>query len=533
MTLIKSVTPAEIDITLGPQALLTFKEMKNQHYSALGEFVDNSIQSYLDNKEALKQAIPNYKPLIHIEVSSDLIRIEDNCAGISEENAMRAFDIGNPNKLGGIGTFGMGMKVSACWYSDTWKVETKALDEDIAKTYSVDIQKIVKTGLFNIGPKTKSAKKATPYTYITISKPHRYPRTNEVTMVRKYLADMYRWFIEDNEIDIFYNGKKLKYEVPPVKLLSEYPHEINKEEIQWASVIPKLDLGDGYWAQGFAFLRKVKANPQRGFGIFWKNKLIEGNWHDKWMPSASEYETKSDKDKYGIYMGENSAINQRLEGWLHISPKFRTAYTKNQVMWAGKEEVLKAELKKYLHQATIYHGDENAKYDFINQAKNGRWQWDPETDPIGGGGPVFPNPPGTGGNEPIDIHPLPPEVKTPEPEPIIPSTNTEKLTVRYEGTEWDIFINRVSNNVNRFVTKTDGPDGKKHGEKRSFAIEVNVAHEFAYKYFTNSGLDIQVEGITKLAVAMVIAQICSEESTKSSNSFFRHLNEILRSPYFT
>ena len=44
MTLIKLTTPAEIDITLGPQALLTFKEMKNQHYSALGEFVDNSIQ---------------------------------------------------------------------------------------------------------------------------------------------------------------------------------------------------------------------------------------------------------------------------------------------------------------------------------------------------------------------------------------------------------------------------------------------------------------------------------------------------------
>ena len=43
----------QIELTLGLQALLTFKEMKNQHYHALGEFVDNSIQSYLDNKDAL------------------------------------------------------------------------------------------------------------------------------------------------------------------------------------------------------------------------------------------------------------------------------------------------------------------------------------------------------------------------------------------------------------------------------------------------------------------------------------------------
>ena len=97
------------------------------------------------------------------------------------------------------------MKVSACWYSDNWKVETKAFNENVAKTYEVDIQKIVKSGEVKIGPKTEDAKGATPFTRITLIKPHRYPRTSEVTNVRKYLEDMYRWFINDNEIDIFYN----------------------------------------------------------------------------------------------------------------------------------------------------------------------------------------------------------------------------------------------------------------------------------------------------------------------------------------
>ena len=180
---------------------------------------------------------------------------------------------------------------------------------------------------------------------------------------------MYRWFINDNEIDIFYNGNKLKYKVPKVKELSEFPHEKDKKVIKWATEIPKLDLGDGYSARGFAYLRDKKANPQRGFGIFWQNKLIEGNWHSKWMPSHTDYDNKDEQEKYAIYAGENSAINQRLEGWIHISKNFRTTFTKDQVIWDGKEDVLIEKLKKYLQTAIIYESNDTKKYNFINQAK--------------------------------------------------------------------------------------------------------------------------------------------------------------------
>ena len=520
----------QVQLTLGLQALLTFKEMKNQHYTALGEFVDNSIQSYLDNKDDLK-TIPNYKPSIHIDATSDEIVIEDNCAGISEENAVRAFDIGNPNSLGGIGTFGMGMKVSACWYSDTWKVETKAFNEDVAKTYDVDIQKIVKSGEVNIGPETQSAKNVTPYTRITLLKPHRYPRTSEVTNVRKYLEDMYRWFINDEEIDIFYNGQKLKYKVPPVKELSEFPHEKDKKVIKWATEIPKLDLGDGYSARGFAYLRDRKANPQRGFGIFWQGKLIQGNWHNKWMPSAHDYENKVDKEKYGIYATENSAINQRLEGWIHLSKNFRTSFTKDQVMWGGKEEVLIEKLYKYLKSAKIYESDDTKEYNFIDQAKRGSWRWSPEEDPISTDGDDFPGEI----KEPITIPPIgDPE---PDPDPIedpkkFPSAEGQNITMRYDGTLWDVTITKVANEINQFVKKTDGPTGERHEDKRRFEIQVNVAHPFVYKFFTASGIENSTEGIVKLAVAIVIAGICSDESTKNSNAFFRHLDAILKAEGF-
>ena len=97
----------DINFTLGHTAVLTFKNLNSSHPYSIGEFVDNSIQSYLDNKEELHKTRDNYKALIEIDYDKDdkEISIKDNCGGISDEDAIRAFTLGhpNPNKKG-IGT---------------------------------------------------------------------------------------------------------------------------------------------------------------------------------------------------------------------------------------------------------------------------------------------------------------------------------------------------------------------------------------------------------------------------------------------
>ena len=50
----------------------------------------------------------------------------------------------------------MGMKVSACWFSDTWSVETKHFKEDLIKTYAVDVNKVA-AGKMNIGINKKAS----------------------------------------------------------------------------------------------------------------------------------------------------------------------------------------------------------------------------------------------------------------------------------------------------------------------------------------------------------------------------------------
>ena len=114
-------------------------------WHATAEFVDNSLQSYLDNKSRLKKLHNNYKLKIDIYVSSSVIEIKDNAGGISKETYERAFQAAmRPKRQTGLSEFGMGMKTAACWFSNLWSVKSKALGEDFATEAKFDIEKITK-----------------------------------------------------------------------------------------------------------------------------------------------------------------------------------------------------------------------------------------------------------------------------------------------------------------------------------------------------------------------------------------------------
>ena len=112
------------DIKIESGLISVLKAIDNKIHFALGEFVDNSIQSFIENKKELEKITPGYRAKIEIFVEGSDIIVQDNCGGISSKDEERAFSLAhaNPN-IAQIGTYGMGMKVSACWFSDTWSVK--------------------------------------------------------------------------------------------------------------------------------------------------------------------------------------------------------------------------------------------------------------------------------------------------------------------------------------------------------------------------------------------------------------------------
>src|SRR5205823_5211700 len=101
---------------------------------ALAEFVDNSLQSFLDYRgELLSADGAAYKLRVSIEIDTydrGRITIRDNAAGIHESDYERAFrPAAVPLNRNGLSEFGMGMKSAACWFAQNWTVRTTALDE--------------------------------------------------------------------------------------------------------------------------------------------------------------------------------------------------------------------------------------------------------------------------------------------------------------------------------------------------------------------------------------------------------------------
>ena len=79
---------SKVSIALQPSVYSTFRALNNTVSFTLGEYVDNAVQSYLNNKNELQAVEPNYQ--LEVRITVDWERrtntIIDNAAGISSEN---------------------------------------------------------------------------------------------------------------------------------------------------------------------------------------------------------------------------------------------------------------------------------------------------------------------------------------------------------------------------------------------------------------------------------------------------------------
>src|SRR6516165_8315156 len=138
----------KVSIRPGVSILSVLRHLNYKPWFALAEFVDNSLQSYLDNRTSLEASHgADFKLRVRIDVESSptpRISIKDNAAGIARDQFPRAFrPAAIPADKSGLSEFGMGMKSASCWFSPRWQVRTKALGEPVERTVRFDIDRIV------------------------------------------------------------------------------------------------------------------------------------------------------------------------------------------------------------------------------------------------------------------------------------------------------------------------------------------------------------------------------------------------------
>lgn len=340
-------------VTIRPKTsiLSILKFLEYETWFALAEFVDNAVDSYSKNEKKLKRIEgDDFQLKVEIEINEqeNRITIRDNAAGIAEKDFPRAFRAAEaPPDSDGLSEFGMGMKSAACWFSDSWRVTTKALGETEEKAVYFDIKKIKKDDIEELYVEKESAGKNEHYTRIELLEvDKRMPRRRGLGKVKDHLTGIYRDFIRKGILILKLDGEELQFEEPKVLVAPRFDDPQGKS-IRWKRDVD-FEMGDGKRVHGFVAIRERASTSEAGLALFRRGRIIEGSFDNAFRPEE-------------IFGAANTFRYQRVFGELHLEG-FDAIFTKKGVVWEDNIddflECLKNELNKkgfpLLQQAERY-----------------------------------------------------------------------------------------------------------------------------------------------------------------------------------
>ena len=275
-----------VNILPGVQTLALFRHYAYTPWQALAEFVDNSISSWQRMQKELESVEgKGFKLTIKIDFdpAEGRLRIADNAGGIGTAEYGRAFTVGVvPADLTKMNQFGVGMKVAACWFADHWQVRTSALNEPVISTVTFNMPDIIKNSLENLPVDQVKAKPEVHMTEILLWDLHHVPQGRTLVKIGDHLTKMYRKFIADGSVNIYWLGKKLAVEHPTVLTAPFYKNPAGPPR-EW-----KLPLDfklAGLRITGTALLFEFFKRTDCALNLFWRGRLIKGNMEPHYRPS--------------------------------------------------------------------------------------------------------------------------------------------------------------------------------------------------------------------------------------------------------
>ncbi|MBC7488847.1 MAG: ATP-binding protein [Glaciimonas sp.] len=338
-----------MQLSVGIESINSYKRLSYNVWFALAEFVDNSTQSYRDNKALLDAAYENENTRLTISILYDpdtrTLTIRDNSIGMSQTELEAALLIAaNPPREGGRSKYGMGLKTAACWFGDEWTIKTKKLGEKESVRVTVDVPAVAerRTGL--LAPDIHPAEESAHYTEIKIGKLHRRFSTATKNNTRKHLASIYRRDLKEGATEIWFQNELVKWESFGSKSFLN-----DKEGNQYLKNV-SIDV-NGKTVTGWVGVLASGGRTFGGFSLLQNDRVIRG-YPTAWKPAAI----------FGQEEGSNDTVNQRLCGELNVDG-FQVNHTKEDISWQDDEqeileEKLAEECKTFRQVArTPYKGD--------------------------------------------------------------------------------------------------------------------------------------------------------------------------------
>lgn len=313
-----------IELKIGLDTITSYRRLSYTAWHAIAEFVDNSTQSYFDNKNALDEVFrSNGETGLEVSVVYDrsapggLLRITDNAMGMSLEELRRAMHVAmRPPSPVGRSRYGMGLKTSACWIGNQWTVRTKKLGETSEYAVTVDVDRVA-NGDPALPFETRSGLDPSKhYTLLEITQHIRSFKGRRLGKIREYLRSMYREDFRTGQLRLLWNHENLVWGDPKI-LIGRDGNPLRKDF--------QFEV-DGKRVSGWVGILERGSRADAGFSIIHSGRVIKG-WPDSWRPSSL----------YGQIQGSNDLVNQRLVGEIHLDD-FEISHTKDDILWLGSQE---------------------------------------------------------------------------------------------------------------------------------------------------------------------------------------------------
>ena len=506
-----------------------FPHMNYKPWFALGEMVDNSIQSYFKNRDSLRKIHgPSFRLQIDISFSqgsNPMIVVEDNAGGISEEDAIRAFTpAAPPTDKTGISQFGIGMKSSATWYSHYYVISSSALGENVSRTVTFDIEKIISEEIEDLFIETQPKDKNSHGTRIVMSKLHQgIPTGGTLGKIRSYLASIYREFIKSGEIVMTVGDEKLNHFSPELLEAKFWDKqgEVTSSPIQVWQLPIDFTLSDS-WEKDISPNKPLTAPRIRG----WIGILKEGStkysgaaliWKKKVVVGAGSL-AQGDEDSYrpnSIFGASTTFPFQRLIGEIDVSELQVTSF-KDQIDWrTGQEVELQSKLRSLI---------DGGEYPMLKMAQNYRStaktpaakntvKRSMEETTI-----AMQEKFGESGLSEL-IKPIVDDIFIPTNE-IDMEERVLKFNFEGEATnlKWRVVIEEGDPKLFRFITDKDDSD--------SYIFIINRAHPFMKSFVNLPGADL--DPIFRMSLALAVAELLGKNAGLDQPGYIRSkMNQIL------
>ena len=321
-------------LIVGPEVITSYRRLDYSPWHAIAEFVDNSTQSYFDNRDVLDRHMKDEDDkILTVSVvydrADDLLRVVDNAMGMSRSDLSHALHVARPPvNTNGRSKYGMGMKTAACWLGDQWTIKTKKLGESVEHRVSIDVNKVADKQADGVVYKPVPKANDKHYTIIEITAMNRSFQGRTLGKIGDFLRSMYRSDLRRGILRLEWRGQVLTWDSMEDRLLIGSDGRKYRKEFTF-------DVDDKT-VKGWVSILNPGTRADAGFSILQAERVVRG-WPDAWRPSSL----------YGQFQGSNDLVNQRLVGEVYLDG-FEVSHTKDSILWRGsQEDEVEAGLKEH------------------------------------------------------------------------------------------------------------------------------------------------------------------------------------------